>query len=55
MLRQKIRKLYCSCKMDIYKIKFTHYKYNCSQPCLTLLMNCILLARDNYNIISVQL
>jgi hypothetical protein len=34
--------------MDIYIIKCTHCRYDCSQTCLTLLANCSLITHDNY-------
>jgi hypothetical protein len=45
---QKIKELCYSCKMDICVLKCIHCKYNCSQPCSTLLTNYTLLTCDNY-------
>ncbi len=41
-------------KMDIYTIECTDHRYDCSQPCLTFLINYTLVACYNYITIRVN-
>ncbi len=52
---QKIKELYCTCKMYVYTIQCMHYIYDSSQPCLTLLISCTLVACNNYITIRINL
>jgi hypothetical protein len=55
MSRQKFTALYCSYKMYVYTIQCTHCIYGYSQPCLTLLTSCTLIACNNYITIRINL
>ncbi len=40
--------------MNIHTIECTHHRYGYSQPCLTLLASCTLVACENYITIKVS-